>query len=39
MHRYDCEHETMIILANHSHIGWVREHYGQSAVFKNPRFF
>ncbi len=30
------ERETMIIVANHSHICWAREHYGQSAVFKNP---
>ncbi len=30
------EREAMIIVANHSHICWVREHYGQSAVFKNP---
>ncbi len=30
------EHEAIIIVANHSHIIWVREHIGQSAVFKNP---
>ncbi len=30
------EREAMIIVADHSHICWVREHYGQSAVFKNP---
>ncbi len=30
------EHEAMIIVANHSHIGWECEHYEQSAVFKNP---
>ncbi len=29
------ERETMIIVANHSQICWVREHIGQSAVFKN----
>ncbi len=25
----------MIILANHSHICWAREQYGQTGVFKN----
>ncbi len=29
------ERETMIIVANHSQICWVREHIGQSTVFKN----
>ncbi len=28
------ECEAMIIEANHSHICWAREHYGQSARFK-----
>ncbi len=28
----------MIILANHSHICWAREQYGQTAVFKNTLY-
>ncbi len=31
-----CKREAMIIIANHSHICGAHEHYGQSAVFKNP---
>ncbi len=27
--------EAMIIVANHRHICWVREHNGQSKMFKN----
>ncbi len=29
------EREAMIIVTYHSQICWVREHIGQSAVFKN----